>query len=29
MGYYVNKNSKGEELPAKGKWQALIDVGRI
>lgn len=27
MGYYINKDSKGNDLPAKGKFQALIDDG--
>jgi hypothetical protein len=27
MGYYINKISTGEKLPASGKVQALIDDG--
>lgn len=27
MGYYVNVDSKGKELPQKGKFQALIEDG--
>lgn len=27
MGYYINKNSKGEDLPAHGKVAALMEDG--
>lgn len=27
MGYYINQNSKGEELPPKGKLKALLEDG--
>lgn len=29
MGYYVNKDSKGQSLPSTGKAQALVADGAI